>query len=239
MTVRLLLTRPEPDNARSAAALRALGHEVLCAPLLAAEPARNIGIPPGPFDAVAITSANAARSSSALSGRHAIRDVPLFAVGTRSADAARAAGFTDVRVCEGDVKRLATKLTAAFAGRAARCLYLAGEERAGDLAAMLEPHGIRVDTVVVYRMRARPDLPEDVRAALEAGDVDGVLHYSPRSASVFLTAARAAGQRAAAARARHFCLSPAVAAPLKEAGMTLLTVAEHPDEASLFRLLEG
>ena len=32
--MRLLVTRPEPDNARTAAALRAKGHEVVLAPLL-------------------------------------------------------------------------------------------------------------------------------------------------------------------------------------------------------------
>ena len=41
MTMRLLVTRPEPDNERTAAALRAQGHEVVLAPLLRIEAVRR------------------------------------------------------------------------------------------------------------------------------------------------------------------------------------------------------
>ena len=41
LSMRLLVTRPEPDNERTAAALRALGHEVMLAPLLAIEADRR------------------------------------------------------------------------------------------------------------------------------------------------------------------------------------------------------
>jgi len=62
--LRLLLTRPEPDAARTAAALRAAGHEVLTAPMLRIEPvAADLGA--GPWEAVLITSANAARAVAA------------------------------------------------------------------------------------------------------------------------------------------------------------------------------
>ena len=46
--MRLLVTRPEPDNERTAAALRAQGHEVLLAPLLHIEAVADadLGAPP-------------------------------------------------------------------------------------------------------------------------------------------------------------------------------------------------
>src|SRR6202043_3392458 len=72
-------------------------------------------------------------------------------------------------------------------------LYLAGEDRAGDLAAALAAHGIAVRTLVVYRAVAATGLPRPVRDALAAGDVDGVLHYSRRSADAFSAVAIAAG----------------------------------------------
>jgi len=73
--LRLLLTRPEPDAARTAAALRAAGHEVLTAPMLRIEPvAADLGA--GPWEAVLITSANAARAVAAHPRRrdHFTRD---------------------------------------------------------------------------------------------------------------------------------------------------------------------
>ena len=46
--MRLLITRPEPDNERTAAVLRAQGHDVLLAPLLHIESVANseLGTPP-------------------------------------------------------------------------------------------------------------------------------------------------------------------------------------------------
>ena len=62
LTVRLLLTRPEPDAQRTAAALRAHGHDVVVAPLLRIEPAADAQIGAGPWAAILITSANAAHA---------------------------------------------------------------------------------------------------------------------------------------------------------------------------------
>ena len=67
--MRLLLTRPEPDAQRTAAALRAQGHDVIIAPLLRIEPAPDAEIGTGPWAAILITSANAApadRSACAM-----------------------------------------------------------------------------------------------------------------------------------------------------------------------------
>ena len=60
--MRLLLTRPEPDAQRTAAALRAQGHDVIIAPLLRIEPAADAEIGAGPWAAILITSANAAHA---------------------------------------------------------------------------------------------------------------------------------------------------------------------------------
>ena len=66
LNVRLLLTRPEPDAARTAAALRARGHEPIVAPLLAIEIVSDADLGAGPWAAILVTSANAVR---AIAGR--------------------------------------------------------------------------------------------------------------------------------------------------------------------------
>jgi len=60
--MRLLVTRPEPDNARTAAALRAKGHEVVLAPLLHIEAVADADLGEPPWAAILLTSANGARA---------------------------------------------------------------------------------------------------------------------------------------------------------------------------------
>ena len=115
-------------------------------------------------------------------------------------------------------------------------LYLAGEDRAADLTAELAAHGIAAEMRVVYRAATAPFPPELV-AALEAGDVQAVLHFSKRSAENYVAGARAAGIAEQALAVRHYCLSAQVAAPLEAAGAKRVGVAPRPEEAALIELL--
>jgi uroporphyrinogen-III synthase len=116
-------------------------------------------------------------------------------------------------------------------------LYCAGEARAGDLAAALRPHGLRVEIVIVYRATGVTELSADVRAALASGAIDAVLHYSARTAAAFVAAVTRAGIEDLSIKARHVCLSTHVAAPLAAAGATAIEVASEPNEPALLALL--
>jgi uroporphyrinogen-III synthase len=116
-------------------------------------------------------------------------------------------------------------------------LYLAGSERAGDVAAALQPHGLQVETTIVYRTVMVADLRPDLRAALAAGRIDAVLHYSARTAEAFLAATAAAGLTDTSTRIRHLCLSAQVAAPLLAAGAQAVEVASEPNEPALFECI--
>ena len=93
-------------------------------------------------------------------------------------------------------------------------------------------------TSVVYRAVAETALPDDVRDALGAGQVDGVLHYSRRSADAFEAIAMAAGIDLKSLPTKHYCLSAQVAEPLAQIGVAGVVVAPRPDEASLLALLD-
>lgn len=230
--MRLLVTRPEPDATCSADALRARGHDVLVSPVLAMQAIEaDIG---GPYAVVLMTSANAARATAGLRFA-ALHRLPALAVGDRTAEAARASGFVQVDSAGGALPDLLRMIAAR--GASGRLLYLAGEDRAGDLGAALAAHGMNADTVAIYRVVPAAKLPADIAQALPAGRLDGVLHYSPRSAATVLRLAREAGVLPALAGLTHYCLSDAVAAPLREAGAKLIPVAPHPDEAALFGLI--
>ena len=233
--MRLLVTRPEPDGERTAAALRTRGHDVLVAPLLRVEAVADADLGDGAWAGVVITSANAARAIASHPRRAELVKLPLFAVGRRSAEATRAAGFGDVTSADGDARDLVR--LAAGRGGSAPLLYLAGAERAVDLPAELAAHNVPVRTVVVYRTVKAAAFPPPVRAALAAGELDGVLHFSRRSAEAFVACASFAAVLDRALALPHYCLSPQVAEPLAAAGATRIAIAPRPEEAALIELL--
>jgi len=234
--MRLLVTRPEPDAERTAAALRARGHIVLVAPLLRIEPVEHADIGPGPFMALLVTSANAAPAIARHERFAQLRALPVFAVGDRSAEAMRPAGFADVTSAQGDVGDLA-ELAAARIKPGTSLLYLAGADRSGDLAGVLSGRGFAVSRAVIYRaVPAGALLPAAVAAM--ADGIDGVLHFSRRSSETYVNAARASGLVEDAVKGPiHFCMSAQVAEPLIQAGAADTRVAPEPTEAALLALI--
>lgn len=231
--MRVVVTRPEPDGKRTAAALRARGHEVLVAPLMKVQGvAADLS---GSWGAVIVTSANAPIAIADNSARGALIKLPLYAVGQRSAEAAQQAGFSNVTSAGGDVRDLVRTLAAQRADDKAPLLYLAGEDRAADLVGELSARGIAAEMRVVYRAVTAP-FPSALIEALKAGEVDAVLHFSRRSAENYIAGARQSGIAGPAMAVRHLCLSAQVAEPL--AGASDVTIAMRPDEAALIELLQ-
>lgn len=235
--MRLLLTRPRPEAERTAIALRNMGHQAAIAPVLEIENVANAAIGPGPYAAVLMTSGNAARAIVEHPRLPSLVWLDCFAVGSQTAAAARQAGFVHVVFAGGDGGDLA-KLAGERIGKQDKpLLYLAGDDRARDMAAELAPHGLRLDTVVVYRAKAAKALSPDIAASLQAGQFDGVLHYSRRSTAIFVDCVRAAGLGAVAGRLRHFCLSARASEPLAAINAKSILVAQKPDEAAMLALI--
>jgi uroporphyrinogen-III synthase len=235
--VQLLVTRPEPDGERTAAALRGRGHEALLAALMRIEAADNV-IGEGPWSAVIVTSTNALRAIETHPRRAALTRLPLFVVGARSAGAARAAGFVEVAAVGRDVDDLLCRIGGWAAPAGVPLLYLAGEETSRDLAGPLAEQGLRVETIVVYRGMKADRMPPHAGAALAAGALDGVLHFSRRSAEAYIACARASDLLGRALALRHYCLSRQVAAPLEAAGAGRILIAVRPEESALLDLID-
>ena len=233
--MRLLVTRPDPQGEQTASALRARGHDVTAAPLLRIE-TLSVDFGDAQRDAIAVTSANAIR---AIASHHRVAEIsalPLFTVGRRTADAAQEAGFANISSADGDVDALAALITKTLPEEST-LLYLAGEDRAGDLAAMLAPASISVRTIVVYRAVPEAALPDAARERLCVGTIDGVLHFSRRSAQTFIAAVQGGEGWDNSLKCHHFCLSLQVAEPLVEAGARHIHVAAMPNEASVLDLV--
>jgi uroporphyrinogen-III synthase len=225
--LRLLVTRAAEDAARTAAQLSERGHEAVIAPVIAIRPTGDAP-PPEPWDAVILTSAHGAPALSGVGlGRR-----PVFAVGARTGAAAKGVGAALVRIADGDATALATLVTQAMPpGRT--LLHIAGRHRKTEPAAALAEAGYRVLTWEAYEAAAVAQLPETAREAFDAGRIDGVLHFSRRSAAILLDRAAAAGHLDRLLTLPHFCLSADVASPLRERGASCIVVSALPEERFL------
>ena len=209
--MRILVTRPQPGAEATAARLRAAGHDVVVAPLLATMAVawdRPATLP----DAVLLTSAAAVRLAGDVA---ALQRLPCFTLGAATAAAARAAGWADVRAGDGHVQAVIDRIAAMGLGDV---LHLAGADRTG----MTVPDGLRIATRIVYCAAAQP-LP-----SLPA--VDWVLLYSPRTAGLFAAECdRLEHPRAGVAIAAISVAALAAAGP----GWARAVAAATPDEAAL------
>lgn len=176
----LLVCRPQPGASATAEAARALGLDPVVAPLFDVQAVAWDPPAPGRFDALMMTSANAARHAGPALARYAA--LPAFAVGGATAAAMRGAGLTAV-TGEGD----ADALIAAIGQRGhRRVLHLCGEDYRTAAHADLQVHA-----VPVYRAVAVASLSGSAIAAVGRGAV--VLLHSPRAAALFAGLAKEVG----------------------------------------------
>ena len=227
--MRVIVTRARGDAARTAAALRARGHEALLSPVLEMV-GTGVAIDPGEAQAVIATSAHA---FAFLPGEDLARlaHLPVFVVGARTARAAAKAGLAPPRVVAAYAAELAPQIAAALPP-AAHLLYLAGHDRKPDLEAALQAQGHVIEVVETYEARAVEALAPEVASALVRGEADAVLHFSRRSARLFAACAAKAGLATQADGLRHVCISRDAA--LGEDAV----IAPTPDSAGLFKALE-
>jgi uroporphyrinogen-III synthase len=238
----VLVTRPQPDDEATAAALRARDFEVLKAPMLRFEPVAFQDDTDAAYGAVIVTSANALRGIEPHLENSRLLALPLFAVGERTADAARDAGFEKVISADGDAAGLRDCVLASVKTKelkkASPLLYLAGADLARDLAGELGERGFTVVTHTTYRMAPVSSLPREICDAFAAHRIEAVLHYSRRSARAFLQAARAGGVEISALAIPQCCISAQVATVVRDAGATQVVVAATPDENALLEALD-
>lgn len=236
----VLITRPAPDNAGTAEALRQRGFDVMLAPVLQFEVLPFRHDDSVRYAGIIATSANALRAVRSHPLSAELKDAPVYAVGARTAEAAGIVGFANVHSADGDVSALRKLIADVMPKRARKAplLYLAGTDVSGDIAAELGRDGIAVTTLTVYRMIPTGEFSEDVRAAFAAQAIEAVLHYSARSAAAFVAALRAAGLEIGGLAVPQFCLSEPIARVLREAGATRLVVAGRPQETVLLDALE-
>lgn len=224
---RVLVTRPQPGAAATAARLAAMGFDPIVLPLtgiVATAPAVA-----GPCDAVVATSANALRHApadylAALTGKR------LYAVGAATADAARLAGFSDIVAAAGTAADLADLIGRELAP-GDRLLHLAGRDRTAGFEDDLAGRGFAVEIVETYRAEELFHPAELIRRRLGAAPLWGATVFSERGGRLTDALARREGLGHLFEETRFFCISTKVAATL--AGRVALVAAEPSEEAVL------
>jgi uroporphyrinogen-III synthase len=169
----ILILRPQPGADATARRAGLIGLNPIVAPLFEIRPIAWTAPDPAQFDALLMTSANAARhGGQALASCHRL---PLYAVGSATAEAARAAGFADVTAGEGDG---AAVLDLALASGVRRVLHLVGRDHT-----LLQHGQIAIDRQIVYAAEQVAGLPSPALRAIEGGAI--ALLHSPRAAALF------------------------------------------------------
>jgi uroporphyrinogen-III synthase len=236
--VKVLVLRPKAQGARTALALARLGHEAVLAPLLEITRIEEGRVPrsdsSNPHAAVIAASPHAFKLLDPET-RMRLAKLPAMLVGARSARAAEKAGLCVLR----PVYRTARELATALPEHAppGRLLYLAGRDRRPEIEAALRQAKRRFDIVEIYAAAILPALPLGAAAALRHHGIDAVLHYSARSASAYVTLAKARRLLSRALAPLQLCLSETVAGPLIEAGAKHVEIADAPSETRLLDLL--
>ena len=218
MTGVILVLRPQPGADETAVRARALGLAPIVAPLFSVRSLEWEAPDPAAFDAVMLTSANAARHAGDV--LTPMTGLPCYALGEATAGAAREAGFADIRTGPSDSAALLEMMdmhgvTTAF------------HPRGRDVTDPGESH-VRIVDVPVYAAEPVRRLPPEAAAALREGAL--VLIHSPRAAALF--AELHEGDRAMVALA-------AISVPTASAagsGWRSIGVAARPRDHALLEL---
>ena len=236
----LIVTRPRADGDKLNTRLQANGHSASVVPLLTIRIDDNAAIPDNPWQAMAVTSANALTALVSAGVYEKLQAVPVFAVGPASAKLAGELGFADIQQAAGDLVALQGLMKQLLKPQAGPILYLTGKVRSGDLAADLRSHGFNVERVELYEAVATTQYAAHAKQTIRSGKADGVVLYSARTADIWVQLIKQSQLQAEAAKLTHFCLSQAVAEKVRSGlGRNVsIVISGNPDDDSMLEAIE-
>ncbi|QLC22743.1 uroporphyrinogen-III synthase [Parasphingopyxis sp. CP4] len=168
MTSDLLVLRPEPGASHTAQRAREAGWNPVLLPLFTLTSCPWTAPSAESFDAVMMTSANAALFGG--EGLTDFCDLPLYAVGTATGVAAKEAGFVEIIAGSGGVAELADRMRG---DGVARIFH-----PAGAATRPFDESGLTITRATVYDAKRVP--PPNLAAHLRPDMV--ILVHSPRAA---------------------------------------------------------
>ncbi|HEY3918627.1 MAG TPA: uroporphyrinogen-III synthase [Stellaceae bacterium] len=236
--MRVLITRAEGDAEKLARRLAGRGHQSMIESLMTIRFRPDTARGVAPFlegvQAALFTSANGVRAFAAATPR---RDFRAFAVGDATAAAARDAGFAEVTSAGGAIDDLAQLVIARLKAKDGALIHAAGSVTAGDLAGLLDAAGFIVRRAVLYDATPAERLSAATRAAIQHGEIDAALFFSPRNAATFVRLA--ADLNEGCQHMTAIALSAAVAERLAPLPWRRVAVAPTPNEDAVLAALDA
>lgn len=228
----VLVTRPMEEATPTAERLEALGHRVILAPMIRIDPV-SFEIPSEDRSLI-VTSKNGARLGLANIGN---KERPVFAVGEETANEARKLGFTNVTAGPGTARKLVPILLECGVTDKRKYTHLAGSVVSYNIADVLQQEGIDADSRITYQSNPQRSFSAGVQEALEEGEIDVALFYSPRTATTFEEATAEYGRSDWLNNMDALALSTRVAdnliGPWRSVNYAII-----PTEKALFNMLE-
>ena len=235
--MQVLLTRPLEDSLAMAPAVRARGWQVMIDPLLEIHytgPDR-LSRDYGDCQGYLCTSRNGLRALVQARGN---RQVPVYAVGRGTAALAREQGFQTVHDADGDVTDLVDLVRERVKPENGPLLHAAGRDLAGSLVEQLRGAGFQVHHATLYRAETVKRLSADTIDALDAGALDAVMAFSPRSAKCLVQLIEAAGLTEKCRAVQALAISDKAASPLASLPFDNIWVAIRPNQDDMLDLLD-
>ena len=171
--MKVLIIRPQPGADATARRFAAAGYAPVVMPLFAIEHLPLQTVPVDGYDAILLTSGNAARAATGF--LESARDTPIYAVGSATASALANLALPVAATGSSGVEAL---VGVAAADGHKKLLWLAGE----DHSAVPQIAGVHIDIAIVYRSAAL-ETPAHFAAQVEV--CDAVILHSSRAAAHF------------------------------------------------------
>ena len=233
----LLVTRPEPLAASSAARLTRLGHQVSLAPMLQIRKKPWQLPEAGEVRGYIITSQN-----GVMHGLSGVKDKDALVVvaGTKSAEMARGRGFTNCVVAGVKAADIVPYIRAHYdVGDTAddrAWIHLAGTHRVHNVVADMKDAGYGASLAEVYSAEAADSLPDELITSLRHNKIDAALFYSARTLTTFESIIMRLELQHSVKTVKLCMMSERVAAASILEWQACF-VAKEPTEAALFALL--
>ena len=216
--MKVLIIRPQPGADATARRFKGAGYAPVLMPLFAIEHLPPPSASVGGYDAILLTSGNAARAACGF--LEGARDTPIYAVGSATASALANLALPVAVTGSSGVEAL---VGVAAADGHKKLLWLAGE----DHSTVPQIDGVHIDIAIVYRSAAR-ETPADFAAQVAV--CDAVILHSSRAAAHFAGLCDAGGLSRSKITLATF--SNAIADSAGE-GWAKIIVAASPNDAAL------
>jgi uroporphyrinogen-III synthase len=221
--VKVLIIRPQPGADATARRFAAAGYAPVLIPLFAIEHLPPASVSVDGYDAIVLTSGNAARAACGF--LESARDTPIYAVGSATASALAHLSLPVAATGSSGVEAL---VGVAAADGHKKLLWLAGE----DHSTVPQIAGVHIDIAVVYRSAV---LKTPAHFAAQVELCDAVILHSSRAAAHFADLCDAGGLSRSKITLATF--SNAIAQSAGD-GWAQIIVAPSPNDAALTDAIE-